>query len=75
MGWYIYKLLIDSRILVSLSGRYLVAHNSNGYYEVLTINNKNLNYDIMESDLRMSLHFLSELEKISTGMANSLTWH
>lgn len=62
MGWYINKLLIDSRILVSLSGRYLVAHNSNGYYEVFTINNKNLNYDIMESDLRMSLHFLSELE-------------
>lgn len=58
----LYILPLDSRILVSLSGRYIVAHHSNGHYEVLSINNKTLNYDIMESDLRMTLHFLSELE-------------
>ncbi|CAD8103442.1 unnamed protein product [Paramecium primaurelia] len=65
----------DSKILISLSGRYFVIHNNNGQYAVLSINNKNLNYDMMESDLKLTLHFLSELEQLSTGIGNSIAWH
>lgn len=42
---------------------------------MLSINNKNLNYDMMESDLKLTLHFLSELEQLSTGIGNSIAWH
>lgn len=47
LGWYINLLFIDAKILTSLSGRYIVVLNSNGYYVVLGLNNKNLNRDMM----------------------------